>query len=85
MLDNLARKNEAGATLPPFIRVKLESLGYRPTLGELARLLKRDKSTLGRHMSGKSEMGLATAVALAELLDVTLDELVHNVGVLTGP
>lgn len=78
MVDNLARKNEAGSSLPPFIRAKMESHGWRPTLRELARRLERESSPLGKNLTGQSCMSLVHAKQLADLLDVTLDELVHN-------
>ena len=78
MVDNLARKNEAGSTLPPFIRHKMEANGWSPTLRELARRLNREPSGVGRNLSGRNEMSLAHANQLAVLLGVTLDELVHN-------
>lgn len=78
MVDNLARKHEAGSSLPPFIRAKMEALGFSPTLRELARRLNRDSGPLYRNLTGQSEMTLGNAKRMAEVLDVTVDELIHN-------
>lgn len=78
VLDNLARKNEAGATLPTFIRAKMEAKGWSPTVRELGRRLNRSGTALSRNFAGQNEMSLTHAKQLADLLDITLDELVHN-------
>lgn len=77
------RKNEAGIGLPPYIKSRMEYLGYSPTLRELARRLNCETSTLRRNLSGQSEMGLPLAKKLTDLLDVSLDDLVENCSTLT--
>lgn len=78
MVDNLARKHEAGVSLPPFVRKKLELMGIKPTLRELARQLNRPSGPLHKNFTKQTEMSLGNAKQLADFLGVTVDELIIN-------
>lgn len=79
--DNAARKSIPGrdANLPPFIVERMEMLGMRPTLTQLAMLSGVGLTTLRRNMNGENEMKFSTASRLACALDIAIDDLATNV------
>lgn len=76
VIDSTARKASGwGDGLPVFVRMRLETLGVRASLRQLAVLAGVTPITLYRNFHGERAMHFDTAKKLAVALQVSLDEL----------
>jgi hypothetical protein len=74
MVGNLA-KNSPGVSMPDFIRVRMELMGYRASYRQLSLLTGVPAMTLQRNFTGRRDTRLATALEVARVLNSTVEEL----------
>ncbi len=81
-LPKLRVGRPATQKLPEYIAERMKALGYEPTYQALSNITNLPWTTLFGNLSGLRAMRVGTAWRIAQVLEVTIDDLVENVEVL---
>lgn len=65
--------------LPEYIAERMRALGYEPSYQALSNITNLPWTTLFGNLSGLRAMRVGTAWKIAQVLEVTVDELLENV------